>query len=461
MSHVAIAAALALEDVSAGERLVAFSLASYANREHRAWPGTGIAVARAGLSRSQYLAARDSLEKRGLVVIEEPGSGRGNSPLVALVFAQAGPWLEGQINAGLFEAVLGHSRSKGSARLLLGALAALADDELGVAGRTTEEIRAAAGMADRTYRRARAALLARGELVLETAGGGRAKTNQWVLRDPRGADPLTARTRVAPSPTARPLVATAKPPAAVAARGGAVSEGSAEPGKGPGLTGVSATNPGQIRTVYAGKGPGLTGVSQQNPGQNRTVYPETPAQTPAETPAPIARAGREPQNLRTCPPSPPDGGSGGQVVTIVEDYVTERGRRRQRTVTVELAAIRAEFTEPSAADHADWEQVRSEGRLILGDSVFELWLASAELAATDAAGCLVLACPSDIRSWVAERYAPVLERISQSVGRQLRVASERERQLVQALTGSPRDDSSAQPTSPFPHPITHHHKEAV
>ena len=106
MSHVAIAAALALEDVSAGERLAAFSLASYANREHRAWPGTPVAAARAGLSRSQYLAARDSLQRRGLVVIEEPGSGRGSSPVVALVFAQAGPWIEGQINAALFEAVL-------------------------------------------------------------------------------------------------------------------------------------------------------------------------------------------------------------------------------------------------------------------------------------------------------------------------------------------------------------------
>jgi hypothetical protein len=45
MSHVAIAAALALEDVSVGERLVAFSLASFANREHRAWPSTPVAAA--------------------------------------------------------------------------------------------------------------------------------------------------------------------------------------------------------------------------------------------------------------------------------------------------------------------------------------------------------------------------------------------------------------------------------
>jgi hypothetical protein len=56
VSHVAIAAALALSDVSAGERMAAFSLASFANREHRAWPGTRVAAARAGLSRSQYFS---------------------------------------------------------------------------------------------------------------------------------------------------------------------------------------------------------------------------------------------------------------------------------------------------------------------------------------------------------------------------------------------------------------------
>jgi hypothetical protein len=38
MSHAALAAVLRLEDISAGERLAAFSLASFANREHRAGP---------------------------------------------------------------------------------------------------------------------------------------------------------------------------------------------------------------------------------------------------------------------------------------------------------------------------------------------------------------------------------------------------------------------------------------
>jgi len=104
MSHVAIAAALALEDVSAGERLAAFSLASFANREHRAFPGTRVAAARTGLSRSQYLAASDGLQKRGLLAVEESGGGRGHSAVVAVLFAEAGPWFEGEINAALFEA---------------------------------------------------------------------------------------------------------------------------------------------------------------------------------------------------------------------------------------------------------------------------------------------------------------------------------------------------------------------
>ena len=70
----------------------------------------------------------------------------------------------------------------------------------------------AAGMADSTYRRARAALMASGELTLVTAGGGRARTNAWVLRDPRTDEArsvaIAPRARVAPGRAARPLIAT-------------------------------------------------------------------------------------------------------------------------------------------------------------------------------------------------------------------------------------------------------------
>ena len=77
MSRQAIAAVLARDDLVGGERLVAFSLASFAGRDDRAWPGAPAAAARAGLSRSRYLHVRDRLVERGLVVVESEASGRG------------------------------------------------------------------------------------------------------------------------------------------------------------------------------------------------------------------------------------------------------------------------------------------------------------------------------------------------------------------------------------------------
>jgi hypothetical protein len=67
---------LARHDLSAGERLVAWSLASFANREQRAWPGIPAATTRAGLSRSRYLELRDRLVRRGLLEIETSESVR-------------------------------------------------------------------------------------------------------------------------------------------------------------------------------------------------------------------------------------------------------------------------------------------------------------------------------------------------------------------------------------------------
>jgi hypothetical protein len=134
VSRQAIAAALAREDLAGGERLVAFSLASFAGRDGRAWPGAPAAAARAGLSRSRYLHDRDQLVRRGLIVVEEVASGRGRASTVALLFAGDGPWWEGEINAELFEAVLSRTCTRGPARLLLAALAALADPEGCVAG---------------------------------------------------------------------------------------------------------------------------------------------------------------------------------------------------------------------------------------------------------------------------------------------------------------------------------------
>ena len=66
MSWQAIAAVIARPDLASGERLVALALASFADRENRAWPGAPAAAARAGLRRSRYQEAREELVNRGL-----------------------------------------------------------------------------------------------------------------------------------------------------------------------------------------------------------------------------------------------------------------------------------------------------------------------------------------------------------------------------------------------------------
>ena len=91
------------------------------------FPAPTAAAQRAGLSRSRYLQARDRLVRRGLVVVEAEASGRGRSSTLVLAFAASGPWWEGEINVELFEAVLGYSAATGVARLLLAAMAAIAD----------------------------------------------------------------------------------------------------------------------------------------------------------------------------------------------------------------------------------------------------------------------------------------------------------------------------------------------
>ena len=155
VSHTAIAAVLGRTDLSMGERLVALSLASFADRDHRAFPGNAAAAARAGLGRSRYLQAREQLVARGLVAIESAGRGRGQAATLIALFAQSGPWWEGEINARLLEQVLTRSPVRGPARLLLVTLAALADESGMVNELSTSELCHAAGPANSTYRHVR------------------------------------------------------------------------------------------------------------------------------------------------------------------------------------------------------------------------------------------------------------------------------------------------------------------
>jgi hypothetical protein len=311
MSYRAIAAALALQEVSTGERLVVFSLASYANSDQQAWPSNEVAAARAGLARSRYLAARGSLAERGLIQIEHAGAGRGKSSLVTLLFAERSAGHDGEINAELFEAVLSYSHTRGSDRLLLAALAALSDPIGLVTETSAEELRAAAGLSDRSYRRAREQLLAGVEVELEQPGGGRARTNRWLVHDPRvarGGQPIDPRPR-------RPRRSSGHNRPLLVSQSSEVKTGGAR------RSAETPVNPGPFIEKSRPEQDLFCPDEVQNPGQYGTLSPETPA----ETPAPYVRAGREPRNPRTTPPNPHD----RPTERIADPEAAERGDAEQ------------------------------------------------------------------------------------------------------------------------------------
>ena len=430
MSRQAIAAVLARTDLASGERLVALSLASFAGRENRAWPGAPAASARAGLSRSRYQQAREQLVARGLVAVDERATGRGRASTVTLLFADTGPWWDGEINVGLFESVLVYSAARGPERLLLATMAAVADERREVRDLSTEELSAAAGIADRTYRRARTGLLASGQLELVSGAGGRGNTNVWAVRDPRQSDELpAARTprRVVPPLGARPLVAAASSPA-LAAR---VEDAASEVGEKGGHDRTQSDSFGR-EVSSRDRGFGWKGRSGSDTFRSTSLETpaQTPAETPAETPAANARAGREPLNPRTGedPPSPPGGGSGPDSIVVEESYVTARGRTRRRAVRIDLDGVRRGLGLPGLADRNDWEQMRKLLREIVGDSTFEIWLDPLELIAIDPTGAFVIDAPPATSGWVAKRFERLFARCAEQQSRGLRFADESERQ---------------------------------
>ena len=354
--------------------------------------------------------------------------------------------------------------SRGSARVLLATLAAMADQHSTVAGlyRGGDPGGGGDGGQHLSQGQSRPAGLRRAD----------ARGRRWrprahqPLADPRSQTSInpeavaSARPRPTPRPGTRPLLATTRPPESAAENQlDFLVEAVAGERKGPELSGVFASNPGQNRTVSPVKGPELTGVSAVNPGQNRTVCGETPPRTPPETPPPNARTGKEPQNPRTRnnPPNPPEGGS-HQLVSILEEHFTPRGRQRQRTVTVDLR--RDPITAPlpqSRRAHRLATDPCGAVESAVGASTFTIWLAALQLIALDDSGTLLLACPPATRRWVAGRYAALLDRVGRSHGHGVRLATDRELQLLDALTTAdamtPGGDAL-----PYHH---HHHQEAV
>ena len=442
MSHTAVAAVLARTDLSMGERLVALSLASFADREERAFPGNAIAAARAGLGRSRYLEARERLVSRGLVAIESAGRGRGQATTLIALFAQSGPWWEGEINARLLEHVLTRSAVRGPARLLLATLAALADESGVVDELSTNELCRAAGLANSTYRRARSTLLAWGEVELVEDGGGRGRMNRWRVITAAGGQstaPVRRPRRRAPVPGQPPLLSAVRsePMAAVASQPRvAPSPASAE--KGPDVSGLPDGKGPEPSGVSGRKGPILSGVLPPKGPDVSEVCGRNPAETPPETPPSNAYAGKEPLNpgIRN-PPDPPGGGSTQRWVIIEESYLSDQGRRRRRSVRVDLDELRRGLDVPSAEDLSVWRQIRSELRRRVGEDMFAIWLDPIGLIAVDSDRQLVLAAPAATAGWTSKRFGRLLAASASEVGRDVRFAGEAERHAFDAYAPGP------------------------
>jgi hypothetical protein len=67
-------------------------------------------------------------------------------------------------------------------------------------------------------------------------------------------------------------------------------------------------------------------------------------------------------------------------VSVIEEYVSDRGRRRRRQV----AADPAEISRPTERDQADWRAVREALRDALGEPMFDVWFVDYALRAVSA-----------------------------------------------------------------------------
>jgi hypothetical protein len=112
---------------------------------------------------------------------------------------------------------------------------------------------------------------------------------------------------------------------------------------------------------------------------------------------------------------------------IEETYRTERGRVRRRSVRVDLADIRASLTRPSSADRADWDTITERLLEAVGESTFAIWLSRLELIAIDSGSVMVVMGPPETLSWIRDRFARLIARCAEPVGRVVRIADERER----------------------------------
>jgi hypothetical protein len=199
---------------------------------------------------------------------------------------------------------------------------------------------------------------------------------------------------------------------------------------------VSAANPADSDRVSA---PFVAQTPPVTPSDRRQTRSETPPQTPSRTPpdsgALNAPAGSNAVNPGTQehPPNPPARGEPTDSISLVEHHITDRGRRRQRTRTVNLAEIRSQLSPPAARDLRDWQTVRAQLARTVKAGMFEIWLDPLELIGVDRTGTLLLSCDEQLRSWIAGRWGQALDVAAADADRHVRLATPAE---LHAMTDS-------------------------
>jgi hypothetical protein len=102
-------------------------------------------------------------------------------------------------------------------------------------------------------------------------------------------------------------------------------------------------------------------------------------------------------------------------VLIEEVYVTDRGRKRRRTVRVDLDDVRRRLGYPSPANRAAWRRIREALLDGVGESTSAIWLEPLPLIAVDSDGVLVVSAPSRTRS-LAARFWRLIAGCAELVG---------------------------------------------
>ena len=138
-------------------------------------------------------------------------------------------------------------------------------------------------------------------------------------------------------------------------------------------------------------------------------------------------------------------------MTIVEEFVTDRGRTRRRRVVVDRDTLAAQFRQPTSIDRRDWAISRTELQRIVGEGRFAIWLEPLTLRASAPSGPLLLDGPTATWGWVVTRFGRLFERVSSAMGRELRLVDDRERQLLDALLPTPTPAAYSGEVELMPH----------